>query len=69
MLNITLESPDGLWVLGPQSDAAAELALARVDAGGTVQVRVVDRCFVASGCRWIIDYKTVDLGAEVDSRM
>jgi len=62
MLATTLASADGQWVLRRRADAGAELALMRVGAGGTVVTRVVDRSFVADGVRWIIDYKTVDLG-------
>jgi ATP-dependent exoDNAse (exonuclease V) beta subunit len=66
MLATTLASADGQWVLRRRTDASAELALARVGAGGTAETRVVDRCFVENGVRWIIDYKTVDLGAAAD---
>jgi ATP-dependent exoDNAse (exonuclease V) beta subunit len=66
MLATTLASSDGRWVLRARADAAAELALTRVGAGGTAQTRVVDRCLVEDGVRWIIDYKTVDLGAGAD---
>jgi ATP-dependent exoDNAse (exonuclease V) beta subunit len=80
MLVITLSSADGQWVLRSRSEAAAELALTRVgaeDDGGPLCVpgnpfrgqvtRVVDRSFVEDGVRWIIDYKTVDLGADADT--
>ncbi|MDP1734494.1 MAG: UvrD-helicase domain-containing protein [Sulfuritalea sp.] len=66
MLATTLASPDGEWVLRRRADAAAELALAKLGAGGTAETLVVDRCFVENGMRWIIDYKTVDLGAAAD---
>ncbi len=66
MLATTLGSADGQWVLRRRPDAGAELALARVGAGGTAETRVVDRCFVEDGVRWIIDYKTADLGAGAD---
>jgi ATP-dependent exoDNAse (exonuclease V) beta subunit len=69
MLATTLASSDGQWVLHRRADAAAELALARVGAGGTAVTRVVDRCFVENGVRWIIDYKTVDLGAADNERL
>jgi ATP-dependent exoDNAse (exonuclease V) beta subunit len=69
MLATTLASSDGQWVLRRRADAAAELALARVGAGGTAVTRVVDRCFVENGVRWIIDYKTVDLGAADGERL
>ncbi|KAF0164931.1 MAG: UvrD/REP helicase [Rhodocyclaceae bacterium] len=75
MLATTLASADGQWVLRRRADAAAELALTRVggeDDGGALCVpgtplrgqvtRVVDRSFVEDGVRWIIDYKTADLG-------
>ena len=67
MLATTLASSDGQWVLRRRAEAAAELALAKLGAGGTAEIRVVDRCFVENGVRWIIDYKTVDLGAAADS--
>ena len=67
MLATTLASPDGQWVLRPRADAGAEMAIARVGAGGTAETRVVDRSFVEDGVRWIIDYKTADLGVDVDS--
>ncbi|OHC63186.1 MAG: hypothetical protein A2040_07200 [Rhodocyclales bacterium GWA2_65_19] len=73
MLATTLSSADGQWVLRRRADAAAELALMTVaeaaqsaGVGGTVVTRVIDRSFVANGVRWIIDYKTVDLGDASD---
>ena len=79
MLATTLASADGQWVLRRRADAAAELALTRVgveDDGASLcapgtplrgQVtRVVDRSFVEDGVRWIIDYKTADLGQHAD---
>jgi ATP-dependent exoDNAse (exonuclease V) beta subunit len=66
MLTTTLASADGRWVLRRRVDAAAEVALTRVGAGGTAVTRVVDRCFVEDGVRWIIDYKTVDIGIASD---
>jgi ATP-dependent exoDNAse (exonuclease V) beta subunit len=64
MLSATLESELGRWVVCRRDDAAAELALARVGAGGTAQTRVIDRCFVEDGVRWIVDYKTSRLVGE-----
>jgi ATP-dependent exoDNAse (exonuclease V) beta subunit len=69
MLATTLTSADGQWVLSRRPDAAAELALMKVGAGGTAETRVVDRSFVENGLRWIIDYKTVDLGQAADLRL
>ena len=65
MLVVTLASDAGRWVLRHRANAAAELALTSGGAGGAgrvLETRVVDRCFVENGVRWIIDYKTVDLG-------
>jgi len=53
-------------VLRPRAESGAEMAIARVGAGGTAETRVVDRSFVEDGVRWIIDYKTADLGAAAD---
>jgi ATP-dependent exoDNAse (exonuclease V) beta subunit len=54
-------------VLRAREGAVAELALSKVGAGGTamntLETRVVDRSFIDNGARWIIDYKTADLGA------
>ncbi|MCF8179648.1 MAG: UvrD-helicase domain-containing protein [Sulfuritalea sp.] len=67
MLAVTLESADGRWILRRRDDAAAELALTKLGAGGTARVGVVDRCFVEAGVRWIVDYKTADLGEQADA--
>ncbi len=67
MLATTLGSADGQWVLRCRAGAGSELAMGKVGAGGTPETRVVDRSFVEEGVRWIIDYKTVDLGAAADS--
>jgi ATP-dependent exoDNAse (exonuclease V) beta subunit len=71
MLHTTLASEAGRWVLTQHEGAAAEWVLSsvpdpsKVGAGNTahsVETRVVDRTFIANGVRWIIDYKTADLG-------
>ncbi|MDP2823197.1 MAG: DNA helicase, partial [Sulfuritalea sp.] len=67
MLATALASADGRWVLRRRTAAAAELALTSVGAGGMAETRVVDRSFVEDGVRWIIDYKTADLGAGADA--
>ncbi len=67
MLATTLASTDGQWVLRPRAESGAELAIAKLGAGGTAETRVVDRSFVEEGVRWIIDYKTADLGPGVDA--
>jgi ATP-dependent exoDNAse (exonuclease V) beta subunit len=65
LLATTLSSADGQWVLRPRADSGAEMAIARVGAGGTADTRVIDRSFVEDGVRWIVDYKTTDFGLEV----
>ena len=58
----TLESNAGRWVLAQQNEAAAEQAWSSRDTrdGEAVAVNhVIDRIFVADGCRWIVDYKTI----------
>jgi ATP-dependent helicase/nuclease subunit A len=67
MLATALASADGQWVLRPRADGGAELAVAKIGAGGTAETRVIDRSFVEDGVRWIIDYKTADLGPEADA--
>lgn len=65
LLELTLHSADGRWVLAARPEAAAELAIGHVDDTGFRQ-QIVDRCFVENGERWIIDYKSTRLPADVD---
>ena len=67
-LTQTLTSRDGQWVLAQHADGAAELAMSQVGAGETAISRVVDRCFIADGVRWVIDYKSADLGEAPDQQ-
>ena len=73
MLKTTIASADGQWVLAQHEDDAAELALSTTmigddeQFGGTTSTRVVDRSFVDNGARWVIDYKTADLGTRADA--
>jgi len=63
----TLASPAGRWILTQHGHAGAEQAwsVRGVEDGAAVTVNhVIDRIFVADGCRWIIDYKTVLAGAD-----
>jgi hypothetical protein len=59
-LHATLASESGRWVLADHPEAAAEQAWSSADGDAAVN-HVIDRIFVADGCRWIIDYKTVRL--------
>ena len=54
----TLADPRGRWLFDPDhADARTEWALAGEDEGRIVHI-VVDRSFVAGGCRYIVDFKT-----------
>lgn len=70
MLRTAVTSEAGRWLLAAHENAAAELALSKVGATdtaeslGSMETRVVDRTFTDSGVRWIIDYKTADLGPQ-----
>jgi ATP-dependent exoDNAse (exonuclease V) beta subunit len=67
MLATALAGADGQWVLRARPESGSELALARTGTEGVTETRVVDRSFVEDGVRWIIDYKTADLGADADA--
>lgn len=57
MLQTTLQSEAGQWVLKFRSSAASELAiLSQMD--NEIKKQVIDRTFVEDNVRWIIDYKT-----------
>jgi ATP-dependent exoDNAse (exonuclease V) beta subunit len=57
----TLASATGRWLLAEHVEAGAEEAWSSTSGDGGVANHIIDRCFVADGCRWIIDYKTVHL--------
>ena len=57
MLETTLASEEGRWILRSRPGAVAEFARVHAEAGGSSR-HVVDRSFVEEGVRWIIDYKT-----------
>ena len=64
-IETTLASAAGRWVLAAHPQAAAEQAWSSraetATPGGPASAvnHVIDRVFIAAGCRWIIDYKTV----------
>lgn len=66
LLQLTLQSTDGRWVLSARPEAAAELAMGCEHEGGMRQL-IVDRCFIDNGVRWIIDYKSTRLAGDVDT--
>ncbi len=70
-LQTTLNSEAGRWLLSQHTEAASELALTRAEGRADThrhryRMNVVDRCFVADGVRWIVDYKTARVGEESD---
>ncbi|NOU40510.1 MAG: UvrD-helicase domain-containing protein [Methylotenera sp.] len=62
LLNVTLESEDGQWLLKARGDA--ELAITTMQ-HGEVKNYIVDRTFIEADTRWIIDYKTIDLAPDL----
>jgi ATP-dependent helicase/nuclease subunit A len=70
-LSTALSDPVGRWILSPQASAASERMLTM--ASDEVRSLRVDRTFVAgevplergSGCIWIIDFKTTELGSNM----
>ena len=64
VLRNTLDSDQGRWVLQQRESAACELALASTD-GAQVSLHVLDRTFVEYGERWVIDYKSTQLSADI----
>jgi ATP-dependent exoDNAse (exonuclease V) beta subunit len=68
ILRVALDSEDGRWVLQGHEAGAVEMALA-ITADGRVATHVIDRTFIENGERWVIDYKSVDLGVSVTDDM
>ncbi|MDP2248632.1 MAG: 3'-5' exonuclease, partial [Nitrosomonadales bacterium] len=57
MLQTTLQSEDGRWLLKPRESASAELPISSMD---ELEARTqrLDLTFVEDGVRWIVDYKS-----------
>lgn len=64
LLEITLNSQDGRWVLATRIDSANELAIESVE-HLEISKKVIDRTFIENNIRWIIDYKSVALPPEI----
>ena len=56
-INKTLASQRGQWILTAHPEQKCELPLTGMIQGKLIHA-VIDRTFVAGGCRWVIDYKT-----------
>ncbi len=62
-LENALSDPQGRWILGAHRDAACELELSALIDNSVVRVKL-DRTFIdEQGARWIIDYKTSEIGS------
>ena len=58
LLQTTIASKDGQWVLTKHAQAQSELALQAIE-NDEISTKVIDRTFIANGNRWVIDYKTM----------
>ncbi len=63
-LERTLADPQGRWILGRHQEAACELELSAAHDGTAARMKI-DRTFIdEQGTRWIIDYKTSEVGGD-----
>ena len=63
-LKTTIASDDGKWVLQTRPDAANELEISFTE-HENIAKKVIDRTFTENNIRWIIDYKTVAMPANI----
>jgi len=63
LLETTLNSEQGRWVLTSRASGANELAIEHLESLA-VNKNVVDRTFIEGGKRWIIDYKTTKIAKD-----
>lgn len=72
LLQTTLTSDDGQWLLGQHNDSFAELALTTT-VGAEAKQYIVDRTFITNEngkkIRWIVDYKTVAVPANANQEV
>ncbi len=67
MLQTTLQSEDGRWLLKPRESASAELPIATLDEGAA-RTQQLDLTFVEDGVRWVIDYKSTAFAPDVSEQ-
>lgn len=67
MLQLTLQSEDGRWLLKPRPGASAELPIASLEED-SARTKRLDLTFVEDGVRWIVDYKSTALAPDVDAQ-
>lgn len=68
LLQTTLGSEQGRWVLQGRDSAASELAIEQATqemSQQTVSKKIIDRTFIEDGVRWVIDYKSVALASDI----
>lgn len=63
LLQTTLQSDQGRWVLQTRASAGSELAI-DLQENKTTARKIVDRSFIEDGVRWVIDYKSVSLAED-----
>lgn len=68
MLQTTLQSEDGQWLLKPRASASAELPISSLDET-EARTQRLDLTFVEDGVRWIIDYKSTAFAADVSDEV
>ena len=61
-LSTTMNSEAGRWVLTARPQAESELILMAAN-NKCIGTHIIDRTFIDTGTRWIIDYKSTDLGS------
>lgn len=67
LLQTTLDSEQGRWVLQQRESAASELAIEQAleqTSQQLVSKKIIDRTFIEDGIRWVVDYKSVALPSD-----
>lgn len=59
-INLLRQSATAKWIFQQREDSAAEQGYAVGTKSGQIKRLIVDRTFVDSGKRWVIDYKTAE---------
>lgn len=64
MLETTLQSKAGQWLLKPRTSASAELPISSLEEA-EARTQRLDLTFVEDGVRWIVDYKSTQLPQDI----
>jgi ATP-dependent helicase/nuclease subunit A len=65
LLQTALQSVDGQWLLKPRATASAELPISRLHES-EARTQRLDLTFIEDGVRWVIDYKSTQLAADIN---